>query len=92
MMKILSWNIRGLGNPSKVAALRDLIISKKPTIIMLQETKQNHKKMNKFIEQQRQYRGSISEARGASGNNTGSKQLQKIKQISKPLSSKKFMC
>ena len=34
---------------------------------MLQETKQNHKEMNKVIEQQRQYRGSISEARGALG-------------------------
>jgi len=50
MMKILSWNIRGLGHPSKVAALRDLIISEKPGIIMLQETKQNHKGMNKVIE------------------------------------------
>jgi len=53
MMKKLSWNIRGLGHPSKVAALRDLIISKNSGIIMLQETKQNHKEMNKFIEQQR---------------------------------------
>lgn len=67
MMKILSWNIRGLGHPSKVAVLRDLIIYEKPRIIMLQETKQYHKEMNKVIEQQRQYRGSISEARGASG-------------------------
>jgi len=67
MMKILSSNITGLGHPSKVAALRDLIISEKPGIIMLQETKQNHKEMSKVIEQQRQYRGSITEARGASG-------------------------
>jgi len=34
---------------------------------MLQETKQNHKEMNKDIEQQRQYRGSISATRGALG-------------------------
>lgn len=49
MMKILSWNIRGLGHPSKVAALRDVIISEKLGIIMLQETKQNHKEKNKVI-------------------------------------------
>jgi len=67
MMKILSWNIWGLGYPSKVAALRDLILSEKLGIIMLQETKQSHKEINKVIEQQRQYKGSISEARGASG-------------------------
>jgi len=53
MIKILSWNSRGLGHPSKVVALRDLIISEKPGIIMLQEIKQNHKKMSKVIEQQR---------------------------------------
>eukprot|EP00253_Pinus_taeda_P036257 PITA_36257 len=67
MMKILSWNIRGLGHPSKVAALGDLILFKKPRIILLQETKQGHKEMSKVIEQQRQYKGNISEARGASG-------------------------
>jgi exonuclease III len=39
MMKILSWNCRGFDNKSKVEALRDLIKSEKPSVILLWETK-----------------------------------------------------
>lgn len=67
MMKLLSWNCRGLGHPSKKAALRELINSEKPEIILIQETKLDQTDINKLISQQRQYSGCASEARGASG-------------------------
>eukprot|EP00253_Pinus_taeda_P004132 PITA_04132 len=66
MIKILSWNSRGFGHPSKIVALRDLIHHKKPGIILLQETKQGQREMNGIMEQQKQFKGSINEARGAS--------------------------
>lgn len=49
MMKILSWNCRGIGNPSKVAALKDLIYCEKPGIFLLQETKQSPQDMIKSL-------------------------------------------
>jgi len=39
MTKILSWNNRGLGHPSKFLALGDLIYNEKQEIILIQETK-----------------------------------------------------
>ena len=38
-MKILCWNIRGLGNPRTVRALHDLVKSKVAQIVFLTETK-----------------------------------------------------
>jgi exonuclease III len=38
-MRIVSWNCRGLGNPSKVEAVKDLLKNESPEILMLQETK-----------------------------------------------------
>lgn len=38
-MKILSWNCRGLGNPRAVQVLKDLVVSYKPLLIFLIETK-----------------------------------------------------
>lgn len=67
MMKILSWNSRGLGHPSKISALRDLIHSEKPEILLIQETKQDQEAMRSIIDEQNQYKGCVSEARGASG-------------------------
>ena len=67
MIKVLSWNCRGLGHPSKTAALKDLIDQEKPGIIMIQETKQRQQEMQRTIGQLKQYDGSICEARGASG-------------------------
>jgi endonuclease/exonuclease/phosphatase family metal-dependent hydrolase len=39
IMKIISWNIRGLNGRSKKKMLRDLILAEKPDIVLLQETK-----------------------------------------------------
>lgn len=40
MMKVLSWNNRGLGHPSKANALKDLRNQEKPEIVLVQEIKQ----------------------------------------------------
>eukprot|EP00253_Pinus_taeda_P034106 PITA_34106 len=66
-MKILSWNNRGLGHPSKITALRDLLYSERPEILLVQETKQNQQEMQNIIDAQRQYLGTVSSSRGASG-------------------------
>lgn len=66
MIKILSWNSRGLGHPSKTNSLKDLIAQEKPSIILSHETKQREPEINKIIESYKCYKGSICEARGAS--------------------------
>jgi exonuclease III len=38
-MKLVSWNCRGLGNPSKIEAVKDLLKIDPSEILMLQETK-----------------------------------------------------
>ena len=38
-MKLVSWNCRGLGNPSKIEAVKDLLKAEPSEILMLQETK-----------------------------------------------------
>eukprot|EP00253_Pinus_taeda_P007380 PITA_07380 len=38
-MKLVSWNCRGLGNPTKTEAVKDLLQSEPTDILMLQETK-----------------------------------------------------
>ena len=38
-MKLVSWNCRGLGNPSRIEAVRDLLKAEPSDILMLQETK-----------------------------------------------------
>lgn len=37
-MKLVSWNCKGLGNPSKAEAVKDLLKIETPKILMLQET------------------------------------------------------
>lgn len=38
-MKIVSWNVRGLGGREKRKAVKELLIREKPDIVILQETK-----------------------------------------------------
>ena len=38
-MKILSWNVRGLGRREKRSVIKDLLCHEKPDIVILQETK-----------------------------------------------------
>eukprot|EP00253_Pinus_taeda_P010539 PITA_10539 len=67
MMKLLSWNSRGMGHPSKTTALRDLLHNERPEILLIQETKKNQNEMQKIIDAQRHFSGVISSSRGASG-------------------------
>lgn len=39
MMQMISWNCRGLGNPNKAEAIKDLLKIETADILMLQETK-----------------------------------------------------
>jgi endonuclease/exonuclease/phosphatase family metal-dependent hydrolase len=41
-MKIISWNIRGLGGMVKRKEVRKLVGEQIPSIVCLQETKQEH--------------------------------------------------
>ena len=45
IMNLLSWNCRGLGNPTVVRDLCQLTKEKKPTILFLMETKCRRHKM-----------------------------------------------
>ena len=38
-MRLVSWNCRGLGSPSKSEAAKSILKSELPEILMLQETK-----------------------------------------------------
>lgn len=39
-MKLLSWNVRGLGSAAKKRAMKEVILNIKPDIVVLQEVKQ----------------------------------------------------
>ena len=41
-MRILSWNVRGLGKAEKRRMVRNLIFSQKVDLILIQETKWEH--------------------------------------------------
>eukprot|EP00253_Pinus_taeda_P017260 PITA_17260 len=66
-MKLLSWNSRGMGYPSKTTALRDLLQTERPGILLIQETKQNQKEMQNIVDAQKNFLGASSNSRGASG-------------------------
>ena len=66
MMKVLSWNSRGLVNPSKTTALRELLNQEKPEIILLKQTKQGDLEMKAIMDKMKQYGGTLSKSRGAS--------------------------
>lgn len=56
-----------MGHPSKSAALRDLLQSERPEIVLIQETKQNQSEMQLIIEAQKFFTRVSSNSRGASG-------------------------
>jgi len=49
IMKIISWNIRGLNGRRKQKSLRDLIFAEKPDVLLLQETKCSNEDLNKLL-------------------------------------------
>lgn len=40
-LKILNWNVRGLGDPNKCAVVKDIVYDSKPALVCFQETKWN---------------------------------------------------
>eukprot|EP00253_Pinus_taeda_P024410 PITA_24410 len=56
-----------MGHPSKSAALRDVHQTENPEIILIQETKQSQSEMQKIIDAQKNFSGTSSNSRGASG-------------------------
>ena len=46
-MKVISCNIRGLGNPAKILAVRNIIKQESPLVVFLQETKLKEAKVLK---------------------------------------------
>ena len=48
-LKIISWNIRGIGGDSKRRLFKNRILTEKPTVIMLQETKCLEQKLIDFV-------------------------------------------
>ena len=48
-LKIISWNIKGIGGDSKRCLFKNRILIEKPTTIMLQETKYSEQKLMDFV-------------------------------------------
>lgn len=67
MMKDLRWNCRGLGQPLKINALKDIIKQEKPKIILLQETNLGGIDMDNIITIIRNYQGVSVHSWAASG-------------------------
>jgi exonuclease III len=67
-MKVISWNCRGLGSKTKEEAMRALIKTENPDILLIQETKLEE---NLFLQSSKRFwkKGGINatSARGASG-------------------------
>ena len=67
-MKLVSWNCRGLGNPSKIEAVKDLLKIDSPEILMLQETKIEGEALLEISRTKWNKRtGKVVSARGTSG-------------------------
>lgn len=66
-MIILCWNCRGLGNPRTVQVLKDLVLSHRPDLVFLSETKCKQQRMG-HIRAQLSFNGAFTvDAVGHSG-------------------------
>jgi len=67
-MKLVSWNCRGAGNPSKVKAIGDMLKMENPYLLMIQETKLEEKQILTYGDKKwKKEEGIVVSARGASG-------------------------
>ena len=67
-MRIVSWNCRGLGNPMKIEAVKDLMKAEPADILMLQETKIEGEALLEISKKKWQKNtGKAISARGSSG-------------------------
>ena len=68
MMHLISWNCRGLGNPNKAEAIKDLLKMETADILMLQETKiEGETLLNTSIMKWKYDSGKVVSARGSAG-------------------------
>lgn len=67
MMIVVSWNCRGMGSPLKANAVRDLLKSEHPDLLLLQETKITEQEFQNHIKRSKSYAGVATSAAGASG-------------------------
>jgi exonuclease III len=67
-MCVVSWNCRGLGNPLKSEAVKDLLKNESPEILILQETKIEGETLLEIIKLKwKKNAGKDMSARGSSG-------------------------
>lgn len=67
-MNIVSWNCRGLGNPSKIEAVKDLMKAEPSDILLLQETKiEGHALLEISSSKWNKKAGKAVSSRGTSG-------------------------
>lgn len=67
-MNIGSWNCRGLGNPSKIEAVKDLMKAEPSDILLLQETKiEGHALLEISSSKWNKEAGKAVSSRGTSG-------------------------
>ena len=67
-MQIASWNCRGLGNPKKVEAVKDLLRMEPSYILLLQETKIEEESLLSLSNSKwKKKAGKVVSARGSSG-------------------------
>lgn len=67
-IKIISWNVRGLGSAEKKKALKSLIISEAVDLVLIQESKLKNESVKELVE--RRFKGfnfHSVEAEGSSG-------------------------
>jgi len=68
MMQLISWNCRGLGNPNKAEAIKDLLKMETADILMLQETKvEGETLLNTSAKKWKFDSGKAASARGTAG-------------------------
>ena len=67
MMKVVSWNCRGLGGSTKVEAIKDIIKSEKAGILLIQETKMSEAEIMGLSRIWKNYHGKAISSKGASG-------------------------
>eukprot|EP00253_Pinus_taeda_P006193 PITA_06193 len=67
-MQMISWNCRGLGNPNKAKAIKDLLKIETADILMLQETKvEGEALLNTSVNKWKYDSGKVVSARGTAG-------------------------
>ena len=66
MMKVVSWNCKGLGGSTKVEAIKDILKSEKSDILLIQETKMMEAEIMALSRIWKNYHGKAISSKGAS--------------------------